>query len=182
MKRVLETGDVCIPDRVTIEPTSVRLPFQVNKLPSDAVIVDKIRHYHGMVDVVASMLGVSCEVLTERISGREDFALEIRLAKERLNARKKLALADALYRGDLSAMSLELARQKVEQDRAGSGGGSDGAPIDFTREVESVKDMTDAEIDALLMRDLTKWDRESGKPCPVCGHVHEANTNTKGKE
>jgi hypothetical protein len=186
MKRASERVEVCVvPERADIEVA--RFPFKVNTLPSDAVIVQKIRMYHGMVDVVASKLGVSCEALTERIGGREDFDLEIRLAREKLNASKKLALADALYRGDLSAMSLELARQKVEQDRgagaSGSGGGNE--PIDFTREVESVRDLSYAEIVASFKRHVMTWTPESGEPCPTCGVAHVSvadETKTKGKE
>jgi hypothetical protein len=124
--------------------------------------------------------------MQEHLASRpQQLLVEVQRARETHETIVQHQIDEGARAGDPGMIAIKMKQEFLAAERGASGSGGAGAdqPIDFTREVESIRDMTETELIAVWRANAMKWDRESGKPCPVCGHVHEGNeTNTKGKE
>ena len=150
--------------------------------PDDETMAQWIHASRGLPARIARDMRRELHEVNDYIGARPHLVAVLMREAAAVKTDQDFFIRNGVANGDPDAIRLSMAREKLQLDIAAAGqrgvGGAAGAvtPIDFTREVESVKDMTDAEIEACFRRSAMQWKPEDGGPCPCCGRVMEVVT------
>ncbi len=158
-----------------IATTGPRLLRVIIGKPTDADIRERIEHFHGVTTLVAQSLGMQSEELTARIAKSSDLAYSLQCQAAKADGHATVAIRAGCCEHNPVWVAMRLREREKEFERRGSGGTGGDQPIDFTREIESAADCTDAELQAIIMRDAKP---APGERCPCCGHVEAAEPET----
>ena len=139
----------------------------VKRWPLDEVILDQIHQCKGVIVLVARKLFLPADELSKYIQGRPALLQAFQEEVSYGHANVDFTLRKMVEEGNLNAISVWLARQKMLGE--GKEKASAGEPIDYTREVRDMSELTREELQAIVRREANKWEPESGEPCPCCG-------------
>ena len=155
-----------------------------NGIPDDMHLLVLIRAEYGDIRMCAMMCNVTAAEMSEYIGNRPEMMAEVQRSREAHETIVQNRINEGARAGDPGMIAIKMKQEFLAAERSANGiGGRGEQPIDFTREVESVRDMTDEELSACIKRKIMQWTPEDGTPCPVCGAVNDGNkTNTKSKE
>ena len=137
---------------------------------SDDELAAIITERRGVIRLIASDLHVTMQAVYDRINGNPRLVDLQQQHEQACDANFQLRIREGVARGDLGWCAL-WARQRelaAKDGRAvGDGGiGGAGAPIDFSKEVRELSELSDAELLAAIMRRAGK---EPDEACPICG-------------
>ena len=130
----------------------------------EAIITER----RGVVRLIASDLRVSMQAVYERISSNPRLIDLQQQHEQACDANFQLRIREGVARGDLGWCAL-WARQRelaAKDGRSVGDGGGAGAPIDFSKEVRELSELSDSELLAAIMRRAGKEPEEA---CPICG-------------
>ena len=136
--------------------------------PTDDLIEDQLKKCHGVLGVVAERLGCNYEQLTMHVGKSAHLAYVLQRSSTSAVDDATFFLRHGCKSGDMASIALYLKKIKDDREAGGGGNGLAGQPIDFTREVETVHDLTDAELQAIILRGLAGT-VAPGETCPCCG-------------
>ena len=114
--------------------------------PTDDLIEDQLKKCHGVLGVVAERLGCNYEQLTMHVGKSAHLAYVLQRSSTSAVDDATFFLRHGCKAGDMASIALYLKKIKDDREAGGGGNGLAGQPIDFTREVETVHDLTDAEV------------------------------------
>lgn len=155
-------GDVLPPDPMRGRPCS-------KILPGDALLADELRKSFGVVGHVALILGVDKTTLQEHIARNPILEEAMKDGEQLSKDRGEHHLRARIAEGDLGAMAIRTQQMKAKEARGGGVGKGDREPIDFTKEVGTVEDLSDEEMRARIRHESYAWNNDCGLPCPCCG-------------
>ena len=135
--------------------------------PTDDLIEDQIKECHGVLGVVAERLGCNYEQLTMHVGKSSHLAYVLQRSSTSAVDDATFFLRHGCKAGDMASIALYLKKIKDDREAGGGGNGLSGQTIDFTKEVESVHDLTDAEIRAIILRGIAGC-AVPGERCPCC--------------
>ena len=134
--------------------------------PSDAQILDAIHTHAGILGLVAAELGVEESKLSRWIADRKPLADALAKVVASGDWLMDKHVRMGCQDGDPGYIALRLRQQQLSQ-QAGAGGRGP-RPVDYTREVGAVEELTDQELTAILYRELLANPPPDTEECPLC--------------
>jgi len=145
-----------------------RKPIVLARAPTDADIRELIAQYHGVSVLIAERCAMTVEEITARIAKSTDLAYAMRMAAQRADGHATAAIREGCEQHNPVWVGYRLRERDKEAERRGGSASGGDTPIDFTREVASADECSDAELLAIILRDARP---EPGVACPCCGTV-----------